>query len=100
MSGTADWSDTTNTLNITVKQLKHIHCVLLSNKLTKTKKKVVEITNFKTQFYNFRKIQFCNLGHIYKYALKLVHKQSIILKKKLIFSSCTRPNFTNFIKRY
>ena len=51
MSGTADWSDTTNTLNNTVK---HIHVCYCKNKLTKTKKKVVEIINFKTPFYKWK----------------------------------------------
>ena len=46
MSGTADWSDTNNKLNNAVK---HIHwCVVI----TKTKKKVVEIINFKNPFYD------------------------------------------------
>ena len=47
MSGTADWTDTNNTLNNTVKHN------TLSKQMNEDKE--VEILNFKTQFYNLKK---------------------------------------------
>jgi len=74
VSGTADWSDTTNTLNNTVK---HVHwCVTV--KINKQESSRNEIT-FEPHFITKNRGLYFNTP--YKFAHELMHKQKSYLEK-------------------